>query len=142
MRMSLTALSITVLSADPVDSAQFYCRHFGFSPTAELDWFVSLQHPALPGLHLDLLRQGHPAAGPVLSRQQTTGVMLALIVPDVESDVRRLEEAGLNFVLPVTTEPWGQKRAQVQAPDGVTVELLEFVAPDPEWLSQQAASPT
>lgn len=30
--MSLTALSITVLSADPVGSARFYRRHFGFTP--------------------------------------------------------------------------------------------------------------
>lgn len=140
--MSLTALSITVLSADPVGSARFYRRHFGFTPTAELDWFVSLQHPDLPGLHLDLLRQGHPAAGPVLSRQRTSGVMLALIVPDVEADARRLEQAGLSFVLPVTTEPWGQKRVQLHAPDGVTVELLEFVPPDPAWLAQQSATPT
>ncbi|GGB49670.1 MULTISPECIES: VOC family protein [Deinococcus] len=140
--MSLTALSITVLSADPVGSARFYRRHFGFTPTAELDWFVSLQHPDLPGLHLDLLRQGHPAAGPALSRQRTSGVMLALIVPDVEADARRLEQAGLSFVLPVTTEPWGQKRVQLHAPDGVTVELLEFVPPDPAWLAQQSATPT
>jgi catechol 2,3-dioxygenase-like lactoylglutathione lyase family enzyme len=140
--MSLTALSITVLSADPVGSARFYRRHFGFTPTAELDWFVSLQHPDLPGLHLDLLRQGHPAAGPALSRQRTSGVMLALIVPDVEADARRLEQAGLSFVLPVTTEPWGQKRVQLLAPDGVTVELLEFVPPDPAWLAQQSATPT
>lgn len=140
--MSLTALSITVLSADPVGSARFYRRHFGFTPTAELDWFVSLRHPDLPGLHLDLLRQGHPAAGPALSRQRTSGVMLALIVPDVEADARRLEQAGLSFVLPVTTEPWGQKRVQLHAPDGVTVELLEFVPPDPAWLAQQSATPT
>ncbi|WP_147363386.1 VOC family protein [Deinococcus sp. RM] len=140
--MSLTALSITVLSADPVGSALYYRQHFGFLPTAELDWFVSLQHPDLPGLHLDLLRQGHPAAGPLLSRQQTSGIMLALIVPEVEAEARRLERAGLSFVLPVTTEPWGQKRVQFQAPDGVTVELLEFVAPDPEWLARQTAPHT
>ncbi|GGL16321.1 VOC family protein [Deinococcus radiotolerans] len=136
--MTFTALSVTVLSADPVRSAHFYRQHLGFTPTAELGWFVSLHHPDLPGLHLDLLRQGHPAAGPALSQQRTSGVMLALIVPDVTAQAYRLAQAGLDFLMPVTTEPWGQKRCQIQGPDGVTVELLEMVAPDPDWLAQEA----
>lgn len=136
--MQITAISLTVLSPQPLNSARFYTQHFGFTPSLELDWFVSLQHPAHPALHLDLLRQGHAAAGQHLQGQQTTGVMLALVTEDVTAEAQRLTRAGLSLLMPVTEEPWGQKRFQVQGPDGVVVELLEFTAPDPAWLAQQA----
>ncbi|WP_162907582.1 hypothetical protein [Allorhizocola rhizosphaerae] len=33
------------------------------------------------------------------------------------------------------TEPWGRRRFQVAGPDGVFVEVLESVTPDPQWLA-------
>lgn len=37
--------------------------------------------------------------------------------------------------MPLVTEPWGQRRFQVLGPDGLRVEVLQSVAPDPQWLA-------
>lgn len=137
--MQVQALSLTVMSGNPSVSARFYTQLFGFTPTAELPWFVSLQHPQHRHFNLDLIQMGHMAAGVPLKDQQTSGVMLALVVEDVEGEERRLRQEGIELTMPVTVEPWGQKRLQIQAPDGVILELLQFVPPDTEWLSAQAA---
>ncbi|MFP3713504.1 hypothetical protein [Puerhibacterium sp. TATVAM-FAB25] len=38
------------------------------------------------------------------------------------------------------TEPWGQRRFQVAGPAGLVVELVQQVAPDPEWSAAQGLS--
>jgi hypothetical protein len=40
------------------------------------------------------------------------------------------------IVLPLVTEPWGQRRFQVTGPDGLVVEVLQPVDPSPEWLAE------
>ncbi|MFY0536280.1 VOC family protein [Nannocystis pusilla] len=63
------------------------------------------------------------------------GSLLAFLVADVDAEHERLSRAGLEIVLPLVTEPWGQRRFQVAAPDGLFVEVLQSVAPDPAWLA-------
>ena len=136
--MQVNSISLMVLSEDPVASAKFYTEHFGFTAVAQLPWFVSLQHPEHDKLNLDLLKKNHEAAGPHLQSQTTSGVMLALVVNDLDLEAGRLLQEGLTFLMPPTAEPWGQKRLQLLGPDGVVVELLQFVAPDPDWLARQS----
>lgn len=134
--MQTQAISLVVLSDTPLESAQFYIQHFGFKPTAELPWFVSLQHPDHSGLFFDLLNKDHAAAGRHLQGKNTSGVMLALVVGDLDAEAKRLRDAGLTFLMDPTDEPWGQRRLQIQAPDGVIVEVLQQIPPDQEWLRQ------
>jgi hypothetical protein len=43
-------------------------------------------------------------------------------------------------VMELVTEPWGQRRFQIAAPDGLLVEVLQRVAPDPAWLAENGFS--
>ncbi|MVN86972.1 hypothetical protein GO986_09360 [Deinococcus sp. HMF7620] len=135
--MQTRAISLMTLSQNPAEGARFYQQHFGFLPTAELPWFVSLQHPDHPQFNLDLIQKDHEAAGPFLQGKRTAAVMLALVVDDVDAEAVRLQQAGLTFLMPPTAEPWGQKRLQVLGPDDVVVEVLQMTAPDQDWLKQQ-----
>ena len=136
--MHINSVSLMVLSAQPAESAQFYVDHFGFMPTAQLSWFVSLQHPQHVQFNLDLIHKDHAAAGAYLKGRTTSGVMLALIVDDLEAEAERLTQQGMTLLMPPTREPWGQQRLQLLGPDDVVIELLEFVPPDLEWLAGQA----
>lgn len=64
------------------------------------------------------------------------GTLLAFLVDDVDAEEKRLREAGLDIVLPLVTEPWGQRRFQVMGPDGLVVEVLQAVDPSPGWLAE------
>lgn len=130
----------TVLLCDhPRQAAQFYTQHLGFQAVAELDWYVSLQHPDLPHLHLDLLDREHEANAVSQRQQPTSGILLGFVVEDAIGEEKRLRESGLHITKPLVDEPWGQRRFQVAAPDNVVVEVLQTIPPDPDWLARQGA---
>lgn len=128
----------TVLLADtPKQDVHFYVQHLGFQAVAELDWYVSLQHPDLPHLFLDFIGRDHPAGAESLRGQPTSGILLAFVVADAAAEEQRLRRAGVTIAKALTDEPWGQRRFQVAAPAGVVVEILQPIAPDPAWLAAQ-----
>lgn len=136
--MQIKSQGTVLLSDDPQQDALFYVQHFGFRAVAELDWYVSLQHPDLPNLFLDFIRRDHPASAKSLRGEPTSGLLLAFVVADAAAEEKRLRLGGVTITKELTDEPWGQRRFQVAAPDGVVVELLQPIAPDPAWLAAQA----
>lgn len=131
---TLQSLGTVLLTPTPRHDAPFYTTHLGFQPVAELDWYVSLQHPDLPNLFLDLMQADHPAAPESLQGQATAGLFLALVVTDAHAEARRLRQEGVQILKDVTDEPWGQRRFQVQAPGGVVVEFVQRIPPDEAWI--------
>ncbi|RJF72537.1 MULTISPECIES: VOC family protein [Deinococcus] len=135
--MHILSQGTVLLCDDPRQAAQFYIQHLGFQAVVELDWYVSLQHPDLPGIHLDLLHRAHEANSASQRHQPTSGILLGFMVEDAAREEKRLSAAGLTITKPLTDESWGQRRFQVLAPDGVIVEVLQTIPPDPTWLAQQ-----
>jgi hypothetical protein len=70
----------------------------------------------------------------VVRGKRVAGTLLAFLVDDVDGEEARLRREELEIVLPLVTEPWGQRRLQVTGPDGLVVEVLQAVDPSPEWL--------
>ncbi len=138
--MQISSQGTVLMSSHPAEAAQFYVRSFGFQLVAELDWYVSLQHPQLPTLFLDFMDAHHPAAAESQRGQATSGLLLAFVVADAHAEAARLRALGLTLLKEPTDEPWGQRRFQVAAPEHVVVEVLERIPPDPAWLRRQGHS--
>lgn len=60
-----------------------------------------------------------------------TGVILALEVDDAARELARLRDAGLEIVAPLEDEPWGERLFQVRDPNGVIVQLVQWITPPP-----------
>jgi uncharacterized glyoxalase superfamily protein PhnB len=84
---------------------------------------------------LDFVQRDHESWPEATRGKAIAGTLLAFQVADVDGEFERLRPAGLEVVLPLVTEPWGQRRFQVAGPDGLLVELLQTVPPDPQWLA-------
>ncbi len=132
--MQATRIGFVAMSTDPTASAVWLVEHFGFVLNADIGWWVDLQHPDHPAVHVNLSRLGDESAPPGIRDQ--LGGFLALLVDDVDAEERRLRASGQRMVLPVTTEPWGQRRFQVQGPDSLVVEVLSLVESDPRWMAE------
>lgn len=133
--MQSRAVGIVTMSSDPTASAAWLATHFGFAINVDLGWYVNTQHPDHPNLHLDLVRLGHESMPQAV--RHTPGGLVALLVDNVDAEAERLHDSGLEMLLPPTTEPWGQRRFQVSGPDFLVVEVLQQVAPDPQWMAEQ-----
>ncbi|WP_181783711.1 VOC family protein [Pseudonocardia pini] len=116
--MTLTSVYPVLMSADVPAAARFYREWFGFEPTFEADWYVSLKNGPWELAILDPAHETVPAG----FGRPVAGMLLNLEVTDVDAEYARL--AHLPIVLPLRSEDFGQRHFIVEAPDGVLVDVI------------------
>ncbi|MET8623641.1 VOC family protein [Kitasatospora sp. NPDC004669] len=124
MQITSTAVSLTV--EDVTASAAFLQRHFGYTEQVSADGFASLGHPG-GGVDVVYLRRGLEVLPEEQRNRTADGVILAFNVEDIAAEEKRLRDEGVEITLPLRVEPWGEKLFQVADPNGVVVELVEWV---------------
>ncbi len=128
MQISSAAVSFTV---DDVEaSSQFLVSHFGFGERMAADGFASLGRDDLP-LAVIFLRRGIEVLPEQLRHRHADGVILALVVADLDREQERLRAEGVPITLPIRQEPWGERLLLVTDPNGVVVELVEWAHATP-----------
>jgi uncharacterized glyoxalase superfamily protein PhnB len=137
--MQINLIGLALAADDPTASARWFEEHFGFKIGIDLGWYVNSQHPDQQKVSLDFVQRDHESWPEATRGRTVVGTLLAFLVDDVDAEEARLRAAGLQIVMPLVTEPWGQRRFQVAGPDGLLVEVLQMVAPDPQWLAANQA---
>jgi catechol 2,3-dioxygenase-like lactoylglutathione lyase family enzyme len=126
--MHVTASAISLNVADVEASAAFAKRHFGFVEAMSADGFVSLSRDDV-GFNLIFLRTGLSTFKPAqLQGHRADGLLVAFVVDDIEAEYTRLQAEGVEIVTPLETEPWGERYFQVADPNGVILQLVQWVA--------------
>jgi len=129
MRITSSAISLNV--ADERASATFLVDHFGFSEEMSAEGFVSLARPDA-GFNVIFLRRDLATFKPASMAGHTAeGILLVFVVEDIDGEYARLDEAGLTFTTPIETEPWGERYFQVTDPNGVVIQLVEWMTGAP-----------
>lgn len=133
--MQFTMIGMAVAARNPAAAAAWFAEHLGFTVNIDLGWYVNTQHADHSNVSLDFVQRDHESWPQATRGKTIVGTLLAFLVADVDAQFERLSAAGLEVVKPLVTEPWGQRRFQVAGPDGLLVEVLQMVAPDPQWLA-------
>ena len=55
--------------------------------------------------------------------------LVVFVVDDIDGEYERLQAEGVPVVTPIETEPWGERYFQVSDPNGVVVQLVQWVTP-------------
>lgn len=126
MKITASALSLNV--TDPSASAAFVRDHLGFVQEMADDGFVSLSRPDA-GFNLVYLRTGLPSFKPASSAGPADGLLVAFVVEDVDAEYARMQAEGVAITTPIETEPWGERYFQVTDPNGVVLQLVQWVDP-------------
>lgn len=90
--------------------------------------FVALHHPGSE-LSIELLKfEGGPSDAGGTGRADRIGLRhLAFAVTDIESEVRRLQDLGVEFIGTVQTwEKTGKKLIYFHGPDGILLEFAQY----------------
>lgn len=124
--MNITASALTLNVADPVASATFAIDHFGFAEEMSADGFVSISRPDA-GFNLVYLRTGLPSFKPASHARDATGLLVAFVVDDVDAEYARVQAEGVEITTPIETEPWGERYFQVADPNGIVLQLVQWV---------------
>ncbi len=127
MQVTSTAISLNV--ADVEASARFATTHLGFTEAMSADGFVSLEHPTA-GLNVIFLRVGLPTFRPQeIAGAAGQGVLLVLVVDDLDAEFARIAGAGARVITPPETEPWGERYCQFADDNGLVWQLVQWVSP-------------
>ena len=124
--MQITASALSLNVADPSASAAFVRDHFGFVEEMAAEGFVSLSRPDA-GFNLIYLRTGLPSFKPASAAGDADGLLVAFVVEDIDAEYARVQAEGVPITTPIETEPWGERFFQVTDPNGVVLQLVQWV---------------
>jgi uncharacterized glyoxalase superfamily protein PhnB len=95
------------------------------------DGFVSQSRPDA-GFSLIFLRTGLATFRPDRMRgHRADGVLVVFVVDDIDAQYARLQQEGVPITTPIETEPWGERYFQVSDPNGVVVQLVQWMTEPP-----------
>ncbi|MEU3693714.1 VOC family protein [Streptomyces narbonensis] len=126
MNVTTSTLSLTV--ADVNASQDFLTTHLGYQVAMAADGFASLTRDDA-AVDIVLLRQGTEVLPAEQRDQRAGGLILALTVSDLAAHEARLRAAGAPITMPLREEPWGERLFQLTDPNGVVIQLVEWVTP-------------
>lgn len=125
--MQITASVISLNVTDPRASAQFLIDHLGFTEQMAADGFVSLQR-ADAGMNIVYLRTGLGTFKPArIAGSAGEGLLIAFVVDDIDSEYDRLRGEGVPIETPIETEEWGERYFQMTDPNGIVIQLVQWV---------------
>jgi catechol 2,3-dioxygenase-like lactoylglutathione lyase family enzyme len=125
--VKITASAVSLNVDDVASSAAFIKDHFGFNEDMSSDGFVSLSR-ADAGFNLIYLHPDLRTLKPERLRgRRAEGVIVVLVVDDVDREFARLSAEGVPITTPIETESWGERYFQVTDPCGVIFQLVQWV---------------
>ena len=126
MQITRSAISLNVSDVDA--SSLFLKEHFGFTEEMAADGFVSLLRPDA-GFNVIFLRTGLETFKPVHMRGRAAdGLLVVFVVTDIDAEYERLQREGVSILTPIETEEWGERYFQVADPNGIVIQLVQWVA--------------
>lgn len=126
--MKITASAVSLNVQDVAASSAFLTEHFGFVEQMAADGFASLARQDA-GLNVIYLRRGLANLPADQRDDHAQGLILAFTVDDLEGELARLQGEGVIITMPLTTEEWGERAFQVRDPNGVILQLVDWVTP-------------
>lgn len=130
--MKVTASAISLNVADLAASVEFAKKHFGFSEAMTVeDKMTSLTREDV-GFNLIYLRTGLETFKPShRAGSAGDGLLVVFVVDDIDAEYERLRAEGVRVVTPIETEPWGERYFQMEDPNGVIFQLVQWMT-EPE----------
>jgi len=119
------------MSADITAAADFYRQVFGLDTTFESDWYISLR---CGQSELAIIAHDHESI-PAEARALPRGVLLNIELDDVDAIHAQVIGMGLEPVLPLRDEPWGQRHFIIEGPEGVLVDVIRPIEPSADFMA-------
>ncbi len=134
--MNLSSFYPVICTRRLAETRDFYVRLLGFELTFEADWYISLRRLGPPHYELALLDPDHPTV-PVGYGRPVQGLLLNFEVDDVDREWERLVvQGGLEPLLEIRSEDFGQRHFIVADPAGVLIDVITTIEPTEEYAEQ------
>ncbi|MFF4188273.1 VOC family protein [Streptomyces sp. NPDC001691] len=127
--MNITASAVTLHVDDAAASARFFTGHLGFRQVMSLDEeYICLSRDDDAA---DIVLSQGPAEAPPepASGRGPQNVTVTFTVTSIADEDARLRRENAPITTSLRQKPWGEWALQLTDPNGVVVELVEWVPP-------------
>ncbi|MGW8491305.1 VOC family protein [Streptomyces sp. NPDC055886] len=125
--MNIIASAVVLTVGHPAASSRFFTSHLGFREVLAADDVI---HLARDDAATDLVvRRCDAQTHPVRQRTAHAEVMVSFTVTDLAAEHERLRREGAPITMPLRQEPWGERVLQLLDPNGVVIQIVEWVPP-------------
>ena|SRR5688572_21346929 len=109
------------------ETRAFFIDKLGFTPLFESEWFALLK---LDGHQIGLMKPEQAGQAAIFRQAYAgRGAWITFDVPDVDLVYRRAKEAGLDIVVDIRDEAWGERHFSVVAPGGLALDFVTYKGP-------------
>ncbi len=126
--MEISRLSSAFTTSKVDESRDFYVKYFGAKVIFDCGWYINLQF----GSESSTLQFMSPQQ-PEQQLSNGAGLMYNFAVVDVDTEYRRLTNAGLIAVVPLENHPWGDRGFAIQDPNGISLYIYSDREPSEEF---------
>jgi catechol 2,3-dioxygenase-like lactoylglutathione lyase family enzyme len=138
--MSATGLFGVFVTPNVAASRRFYEQFFGLRAAFVSEWYVQLVHPAMPSLQLGLVARDHDSL-PSPNQVPNGAAIITIEVGNADQMYRTLTDAQATVRSEPRSEAWGQRHFFVQDPAGFWVDVVQQIAPSPEYSAAYTNAP-
>ena len=132
---------ITAKSAFPVFTVEnlelaktYYIENLGFEAVFSGDWYIHLVSEA--GIQVGFLLPNQATQPKIFQKQYSgEGVIFSLEVEEADAAFAIAKSKGLNTVLDIRSEDWGQRHFVIEDPNGIHIDIVESFEPTEEYQS-------
>src|SRR4029453_17534245 len=136
--MHPAAFGATVVTDRTAEVAAFYQQYFDLQIAIDLGWFVTLRRGS-SDWELAICERGHATVPAAVSAATESTNVFGFIVDDADKVAAALTGAGVRLETQPVTEPFGQRHFFVRDPAGTWLDVIQLVAPDPDWVAANLA---
>lgn len=122
--MNIVASTVALRVGDVAASSWFFTSHLAFREVLSQEELVALSRD--DGA-VDILLQQRSLEEPPSPR--LADVIVSFAVTDIAAEYERLRGEGANITVPLHHEPWGEWALRLTDPNGVVVQLVEWIPP-------------
>ncbi len=116
---------------DLEQALEFYTEYLGFSAVFESDWYIHLATES--GIQIGFLIPDHPSQPEEFQKAYPgDGVVFSIEVEDVDDAYDEATEFGLEIILDIRTEEWGQRHFSIKDPNGIYIDIIQETDPSEE----------
>ena len=122
-------LNAGIISEKLEETKTFYTKALGFGITFENEFYLLLHTPGREA-EISFLLPNHPSQQALFQPPfQNQGVYFTIEVDDVDSMYQQLKEKGIEIKIDMRNEPWGDRHFAIQDPNGVSIDIVKYSAP-------------
>ena len=123
-------LNAGIITDKITESKQFYTGLLNFGITFENEFYLLLHTPNKQA-ELSFLLPNHPSQQPLFhSPFQGQGMYLTIEVDDVDTYYKEIKNKGIDIIIDIRDEPWGDRHFAIVDPNGIGVDIVTYAAPE------------